>query len=357
MSLLKEAEVIGSTYEVERLLGEGAFAEVYRVKHRFLGRQAMKVFRLVGMTVEEVERSLAEARLLSRLGHPNIIRVFDANVAESSAGRIGYFTMEYLAGGTLSAFRRSFGKSYIPVQTTVEIIRQVCRALSVAQAEKPPIIHRDVKPQNILIGYDPEGPRARLSDFGLAKHVNPLTLQASAQGTRSFKPPESFLNADADSCSGDVWALGLCLYLLLTDTFPYLSEDDPEEVVPAIPTRPWLPPSYFNIQVDLRIDEVAHKALALNIEHRYRDAVEFLQDLESIGGAPASPPEPAQEIESTAEPVEAARQMAQQAIRLTKDAARLRDASALLERAIQLSPRLREEYGYRLDLWRKGVAQ
>ena len=62
MSLLKEGDVIGSTYEIERLLGEGAFAEVYRVKHRFLGHQAMKVFKLVGMSVEEVERSLAEGR-------------------------------------------------------------------------------------------------------------------------------------------------------------------------------------------------------------------------------------------------------------------------------------------------------
>jgi eukaryotic-like serine/threonine-protein kinase len=218
MGLLKEGEIVGSTYEVERLLGEGAFAKVYRVKHRFLGRQAMKVFKLVGMTVEEVERSLAEASFLSRLGHPNIIRVFEANVATTAAGKIGYFTMEYLAGGTLSAFRRSFGKACMPLETATDVIQQVCCALSVAHASKPPIIHRDVKPQNILIGFDAERPRARLSDFGLAKHVNPLTLQASVQGTRSFKPPESFLGGDADSCSGDAWAVGLCLYLLLTDT-------------------------------------------------------------------------------------------------------------------------------------------
>ena len=190
MSLLHEGDVIRSTYEVERFLGEGAFAEVYRVRHRFLGRQAMKVFKLVGMTAEEVEQALAEACLLSRLGHSNFIRVFEANVATTTVGQIGYFTMEYLAGGTLLDFRRSFGRSLMPAKAAVEIIRQVCCAMSVAHSSKPPIIHRDVKPQNILIGFDPEGPRARLSDFGLAKHVNPLTLQASARGTRSFKPPE-----------------------------------------------------------------------------------------------------------------------------------------------------------------------
>ena len=74
MALLKNEQKIRGTYEVERLLGEGAFAEVYRVRHRFLGRQAMKVFKQVDMTLEEIEELLAEAILLSRIGHPNIVR-------------------------------------------------------------------------------------------------------------------------------------------------------------------------------------------------------------------------------------------------------------------------------------------
>ena len=83
MPLLQEGENIKGTYEVERFLGEGAFAEVYRVRHRFLGRQAMKLFKRVGMTQDEIEEILGEAILLSRIGHPNIVRVFDANVFES----------------------------------------------------------------------------------------------------------------------------------------------------------------------------------------------------------------------------------------------------------------------------------
>src|ERR1700675_4901787 len=99
--LLSEGQTIRGTYEVERLLGEGAFAEVYRVRHRFLGRQAMKVFKTAGMSVEDTERALEEAILLSRLGHPNIIRVFDANVLDTPDGPRGFFTMEYVAGGSL----------------------------------------------------------------------------------------------------------------------------------------------------------------------------------------------------------------------------------------------------------------
>src|SRR6187455_1400704 len=101
MPLLNEGQTIGSTYEVERFLGEGAFAEVYRVRHRFLGRQAMKVFKRIGMTQPEVEEMLGEAILLSRIGHPNIVRLFDANVFSTPDGARGYYTMENVSGGSL----------------------------------------------------------------------------------------------------------------------------------------------------------------------------------------------------------------------------------------------------------------
>jgi serine/threonine protein kinase len=211
MGLLSEGQVIRGTYEVERFLGEGAFAEVYRVKHRFLGRQAMKVFKMTGMTVEETEEVLAEAILLSRLGHPNIVRVFDANVTETSRGVCGFFTMEYVAGGSLEQFWRSHGARLVPVETAVEILRQCCRGLAIAHGESPPVIHRDIKPQNILVGYDASGLRVRVSDFGLAKRVNPLTLMASAghrtgsgarQASRGRRPDGGILQSLARAPGG-----------------------------------------------------------------------------------------------------------------------------------------------------------
>ena len=172
MALLQDGQIIRETYEVERFLGEGAFAEVYRVKHRFLGRHAMKVFKRLGMTVPEIEDMLGEAIMLSRIGHPNIVRVFDANVLETPAGLCGYFTMENVPGGSLEKFWHSHGTKLVPIETSVDIIRQVCRGLTVAHRETPPVIHRDIKPQNILVGYEADGLRARVSDFGLAKRVN-----------------------------------------------------------------------------------------------------------------------------------------------------------------------------------------
>src|ERR1039458_3782340 len=127
MKLLREGQIVGSTYEVEKFLGEGAFAEVYRVKHRFLGRQAMKVFKLVGMTLEETHEMLSEAIILSRIGHPNIVRVFNADLTDTEFGQCAFFTMEYIAGGSLESFWKSFGAALVPVETSVEILRQVCR--------------------------------------------------------------------------------------------------------------------------------------------------------------------------------------------------------------------------------------
>src|SRR5881398_3057007 len=108
MRLLEEGQTVRDTYEVERFLGEGAFAEVYRVRHRFLGRQSMKVFKAPGLTLPELEQMLGEAVVLSRLNHPNIVRIFDANVFDFQGQTLGFFTMEYVAGGSLDQFWRSY---------------------------------------------------------------------------------------------------------------------------------------------------------------------------------------------------------------------------------------------------------
>src|ERR1700733_1341725 len=116
MSLLPEGKIIRDTYEVERFMGEGAFAEVYRVKHRFLGRQAMKVFKRVGMGLDEIQDMLGEAVLLSHINHPNIIRVFNADILDTPRGPCGFFTMENIAGGSLDKFWRSHGNKLVPVE-------------------------------------------------------------------------------------------------------------------------------------------------------------------------------------------------------------------------------------------------
>jgi len=366
MKLLREGQVIGNTYEVEKFLGEGAFAEVYRVKHRFLGRQAMKVLKLAGMSLEETHEMLGEAIILSRIGHPNIVRVFNADLTDTQYGQCAFFTMEYVAGGSLESFWKSFGAALVPVETTVDILRQVCRGLSVAHGEKPPIVHRDIAPQNILVGYDAGGLRARVSDFGLAKRVNPLTLLVSARGRRRFKAPEVFRQANNDSCAGDVWALGCTLHLLLTDKLPYEDATDDELESGSFVARKLEPPSAINANIDSRLDRIVMRALALKPRDRYANAQQMLAELEAW--KPTSKSKTSVKESHSSEmsknalgplstPNEAeGRKLAQNAVKLARVHGKLNEAADLMEEALTKSPALRERYESSLQLWRKGIA-
>ncbi len=365
MSLVKEGQIIRNTWEVECLIGEGSFAEVYRVKHRFLGRQAMKLFKLTGITSKEIEEMLEEAVMLSKLGHPNIIRVFDANTTETSKGTCGFFTMEYVAGGSLDNFWRSHGMKFVPIITTIDIIRQVCRGIAVAHGEKPPLIHRDIKPQNILVGYDAMGVRIRISDFGLAKRVNPLTLMASARGTRIFKAPEVFKDFHCDSCTGDVWSIGTTLYLLLTDQLPF-NDIDNLESNEMIFDRPFVPPSYINLKVDKVLDQIVLRALSINPKERFPTAKELLYELDKWTPQQQTEDHSKKEDYSSDKTksilgphapanYQEARKLAAKSKRMAKEFGKLAEAADIMEEACNKWPALRQEYEYTLKLWRRGL--
>jgi serine/threonine protein kinase len=366
MPLLKEGQIIRDTYEVERFLGEGAFAEVFRVKHRFLGRQALKVFKRGGMTIQEIEDILGEAIMLSRLGHPNIVRVFDANVLKTDRGLCGFFTMENVPGGSLEKFWHSYGPQFVPVETTVELIKQVCRGLAVAHGQSPPVIRRDIKPQNILVGYEPEGLRARLSDFGLAKRVNPLTLLATAAGTPHFKPPEAFSDTKGDSCAADVWAIGTTLYLLLTDQLPFKLPPDLGWGAANSFKQPIRPPSDINPDVDKSLDYIVTRALDPQANSRIQTASEMLDALNEW--KPGSDRPKSNLVESTSEMSKTAlgiqhsspdqgeaEKMAKQAI-LLKNQGRLGEAADIMEEAFNKWPSLRGKYADQVRLWRCGIS-
>jgi len=365
MRLLTAGQLIRDTYEVERFLGEGAFAEVYRVKHRFLGRQAMKVFKRVGMSLEEIHEMLGEAILLSRINHPNIVRVFNADVLESERGTCGFFTMEHIAGGSLDKFWRSHGGQFVPVETTIELIKQVCRGIEQAHREKPPIIHRDIKPQNILVGYEADGLRARVSDFGLAKQVNPLTLLATAAGTLAFKPPEAFSDLKGDSCAADVWGIGATLYLLLTDRLPFAVPANVSWADKNLFDKLVLPPSETNPNVNHALDVIVMKTLEKKAEDRLPTAKELLTELERWtpkADEPARKPtvsstESSKISLSMPSPLHEwlPQDFVQKAFK-ARQAGRLADAADMMEEAFNRSPELRQKYANQVKLWRCGIS-
>jgi eukaryotic-like serine/threonine-protein kinase len=365
MRLLEEGMLIRDTYEVERFLGEGAFAEVYRVKHRYLGRQAMKVFKQVGMSFEEMQELLSEAILLSKLAHPNIVRVFDANVFETKRGTCGYFTMENVPGGTLHKFWQSYGGRFVPIDKTVDLMKQVCRGIAQAHRENPPIIHRDIKPQNILVGYEADGLRARVSDFGLAKNVNPLTLMASVAGTRLFKPPEAFLDYNSDSCAGDVWAIGVTLYMLLTDRLPVDFPSNSSWGSQRVFNKPIIPPSEINPDINKSMDRIILKSLEKKPDDRYPTAKALLDALENWNSEAPQPlqkpkmlySEPSKAVLGTVSPAneKEGHELVRQAFEARR-AGRLAEAADIMEEAFNKSPDLRERYAQQVKMWRRGVS-
>lgn len=365
MPLLETGQKIKDTYEVERFLGEGAFAEVYRVRHKYLGRQAMKVFKRNDMTLSEIEGMLGEAILLSRMGHPNIVRVFDANTFESTDQMCGYFTMEYVSGGTLDRYWRSHGSKLVPMMQAIDLIRQVCRGLALAHSEDPPIIHRDIKPQNILVGYETDGLRARISDFGLAKSVNPLTLHATAAGTLSFKAPEAFKTEKSDSCAGDVWSLGVTMYLLMTDKLPYQVDPDLGWENRKAFDKQISSPSEINFEVDKPLEAIVLKCLERRPENRFQNAREVMTALDKWSARVVETPAKKSEQQSLSSKAiygdesplneTEGKRMAQSAIKIVKEKGSLSEAADLMEEAFGKVPSLRQKYAEQVRLWRCGI--
>ncbi|MFC5212760.1 serine/threonine-protein kinase [Streptomyces coerulescens] len=347
--LLTRAQRINSALVVDRRLGEGAFAEVYRVRHHILGWQALKLFKHVA-SLEATSRLFDEARILSTLGHPNIIRVFDAGTVQTSEGMRGYITMEYVAGGSLQRLVASHSGA-VPVHEATAVLRQAAEGLAVAHERPHPIVHRDLSLANVLITYDESGLRVKVSDFGLAKETDPGTMAASAQGTVAYMPPEVLRRGTGYSCAGDVWALGTIAYFLLTDHFPYNGGDPVQSFSLERFSRPLLPPSSFNDGVGPELDLLVVDMLRVDPAERPASAREVAERAEALRPAAGvrPPPDAAAAVErSVAEQVRAA-------IELSRTPGRLADAANQLEEAVSRHPPLRERHMARLMTWRRGV--
>ncbi len=365
MPLLEEGQSIRDTYVVERLIGEGAHAEVYRVRHRFLGRQALKILKQPGVTEADIRTLLKEASLLTQIGHPNIIRVFDANTVLADGHERGYFTMEHVATGTLEDYRLKQTLPVLPAEKAVALTIQILEGLNVAHGLQPAIVHRDLKPQNILVSEGPDGPSVKISDFGLAQEVNPLTLMTTAAGTLAFKAPEAVFEGGVDSKASDIWSIGVILYLLLTDHLPYPAPTEWGWSNKAF-QKPHRPPSAFNVDANEALDSIVQKCLRIEPHQRYnkagnllsdlkrwkptrrREAVVQRQALEDDGfNGDRKPAETPTSVDAHA--------LLKAALDLANEQ-RLDEAADKLEAAIRLQPNLRSAHAKRVELWRKGLS-
>ena len=278
-----EGRILGGRYRLGSLLGVGGMAAVYLASDRVLERQvAVKVLSpLYAQDPGFVERFRREARTAARLSHPNVVAVFDSG---SDAGQ-HYLVMEYVPGESLAELLAREGR--LAPGRAAELAVQVCAALAAAHAQG--LVHRDVKPANVLV--DREG-RVKVTDFGIAKATAASTLTATGMvlGTAAYLSPEQARGGPVDARS-DLYGLGCVLYELLCGSPPFGSGADRPQV--ALATRHLSelpePPSRRNPQVGPGLDAVVLTALAKDPAQRYQRATDLQAALGRVlAGQPAA---------------------------------------------------------------------
>jgi len=288
--LLAPGDTVRGTYAVERFLGAGAFAEVYLVSHRYLGMQALKAFRPAAGELD-ADDLLAEARTLVDLSHPNIVRLYDANVDSIRGVDFAFVTMEWCSAGTLAD--RLKVEMRLPTAETVEIGIEVCAGLGHTHSMDPPLLHLDVKPANLLLFGAPPNAKIKLADYGLASRLDPVTRLSRSGGTLAFAAPEMAWGVVDERA--DVYSLGVTLYRAACGIhpFPLLS---PEAVSATSEFRRILsrgrkeikPPSKLLMMNLPKLDEVFLKSMAYDPFNRYRNANEFGAALQALASSQLS---------------------------------------------------------------------
>ncbi len=346
--LFKDWDVVRDTYTVVDFLGQGAFGQVYKTRHRFLGLQAMKIFYAGIFTEEESADLFNEAWVLSEITHPNVVRVFDANSIKIGAKDFYYITMEFVNGQSLADFY--LGNS-IPLSTTLKLMCDICDGLSQAHSKKSPIIHRDIKPQNILIKKDTDAYVAKVSDFGLAQHVNPEINLLNAAGTLPFMAPEGFWNYA--SPASDIFSVGIVFYLMATKAFPFYIPENTTTNTQAnlqnvlIQSRRTLPkpPSQRNKEIALDLDGIILKSLAFDAKDRYQSAMELGEAIRQV----------CQKTSVRKKEKEDAEKLLKEALELGQQYSSLSAAILKMESAFGRDASLIPKYGKIVDQWRKGI--
>jgi len=265
-------ELLADRYEVEELVGTGGMSSVYRAHDRLLDRTvALKVMHQhYGSDPEYVERFRREARSVASLSHPNVVTVIDRGEHDGRQ----FIVFEYVDGENLKQLIQRRGPA--PVGTALELAIQIAQALSFAHQQG--LVHRDVKPQNVLLNGDG---RAKVTDFGIARSLDVkhgMTQTGTVLGTSDYIAPEQAQGRDVDEHT-DVYSLGILLYELLTGSVPFSGDNfvavamrhinDPPPLIRD--ARPEVPP---------RVEAAVLRALAKDPRDRFPSMAAFCAELE-----------------------------------------------------------------------------
>lgn len=279
---------LSDRYELGEILGFGGMSEVHLARDVRLHRDvAVKVLRAdLARDPSFYLRFRREAQNAAALNHPAIVAVYDTGEAETDAGPLPYIVMEYVNGVTLRDIVHTDGP--MAPKRAIEVIADACQALNFSHQHG--IIHRDVKPANIMISSTNA---VKVMDFGIARAIadsgNSVTQTAAVIGTAQYLSPEQ-ARGDAVDARSDVYSLGCVLYEILTGEPPFIG-DSPVAVAYQHVREDPLPPSQRHGGISPGLDAVVLKALAKNPENRYQTAAEMRADLVRVhnGEEPEAP--------------------------------------------------------------------
>lgn len=268
-----EGKVLGNRYEIIQKIGLGGMATVYKAKCRVLNRYvAIKILRDEFTTdAEFIKRFNSEAQAAASLTHPNIVAVYDV----AHEDNLYYIVMELIKGKTLKEIIDIDG--ILPWKWSINVAIQIASALEVAH--KNNIIHRDIKPHNIIIT---EEGVAKVTDFGIAKAVSNSTITAfgSTLGSVHYFSPEHAKGGITDAKS-DIYSLGVVLYEMLTGKVPF-DADTPVSIALKHMQEEPKEPKLINPNIPNAVNDIIIKAMQKDPNNRYSSAAEMLVDLKEI---------------------------------------------------------------------------
>ncbi len=272
---VRAERVIAGAYRLVEAVAMGAAGTVFRAERISDGQVcAVKVLHhwLLGVT-DALERFAKESRLQRKLKHPNIVALFDVVVEDD----VNAIVMEYVPGPTLTKFLESGACPSDPV-ARVEMFLPVLAAMEVAHRNK--VIHRDIKPDNILVLDDGVRPVLKVTDFGLARNerLSTMTMPGVTMGTARYMSPEQFVDARLADRRTDIYAIGCCLYEMLTGQ-PMFDYEADFKILIAHLDEPPRHPSDVEPAIPRRLGDAVLRAVSKKPEHRPQSCNEFATDL------------------------------------------------------------------------------
>ena len=273
-----EGTVLGNRYSILSEIGSGGMARVYKAQDRYLQRHvAVKILKdEFKHDVDFLKRFEKEAQAAASLTHPNIVQIYDVGTDDDNY----YIVMELVEGITLKEYIRQVGA--LDWKEAVSITIQICSALSKAHSRN--IVHRDIKPQNILITSDGI---PKVTDFGIARAVSAdtATMKIDTIGSVHYSSPEQVRGGYIDEKS-DIYSIGVTFFEMITGRLPFDGESSVSVALKHIQDIPPLPAD-VKPGIPSALNMIVMKAMAKSRKDRYQSASEMIQDLENLMGKPS----------------------------------------------------------------------